>query len=170
MDLFIESPQLMGHGVGPGSRLFSERPALPAAVGNAAEVPTCGERRGLRKDTSRNCPQSFGDGLRTRDLDGIADPRSAAGPREIEIPAADAYQAELAYARRCDRRRKAAQVIRMFLLAIFIPLAVVAVFVASYALTYILNGATFDEVLEALLELAGRIEAFLRQLMAELRL
>lgn len=64
--------------------------------------------------------------------------------------AADAYRAELSYNKKRAFRCKLGHVLRLLSLVVAVPLAVIAVFVASYALTFILNGASPEEVLLAL--------------------
>lgn len=66
---------------------------------------------------------------------------------------AEAYRAELAYDRTRARRRKLRDLLRLLALFVLVPLAVVVVFVAAYVGTYILNGATPEQVASALLGL-----------------
>lgn len=64
--------------------------------------------------------------------------------------AADAYRAELAYDKKRVFHSKLGHALRLLALVVAVPLAVIAVFVASYALTFILNGASPEEVMLAL--------------------
>ena len=60
------------------------------------------------------------------------------------------YRAELAFDRKRDRLRKVRSALRVLSLVIIVPTLLVAVFTASYALTFILSGASPEEVVEAL--------------------
>lgn len=82
---------------------------------------------------------------------------------ESAASAAEAYQAERAYDRRRARRRKLVHALRLLGIVVAVPFAVVAVFLASYALTYILNGASPEEVAQALFELMARIKTVVTQ-------
>lgn len=62
------------------------------------------------------------------------------------------YQAELAFDRRRVRRRRVLAVLRTLALIMAVPVLLVAVFIASYALTFVLSGASPEEVVEALAE------------------
>lgn len=64
--------------------------------------------------------------------------------------ACEEYQAELAFDRKRVRRRKLMTVLRTIALIFAVPVLLVAVFIASYALTFVLSGASPEEVLEAL--------------------
>ena len=50
------------------------------------------------------------------------------------------YQAELAFDRRRVRRRRVLAVLRTLVLILAVPVLLVAVFIASYALTFVLSG------------------------------
>lgn len=60
------------------------------------------------------------------------------------------YQAELAFDRKRVRRRRVLAVLRTLVLILAVPVLLVAVFIASYALTFVLSGASAEEVVEAL--------------------
>lgn len=62
----------------------------------------------------------------------------------------EAYRAELEYDRKRARLRKLRAVLRMLALIVFVPALLIAVFAASYAMTFILSGAEPAEVLEEL--------------------
>lgn len=64
--------------------------------------------------------------------------------------AQEEYRAERAFDRKRTRLRKVRAALRVLVLAIFVPVLLVAVFAASYAMTFILSGAEPAEVLEAL--------------------
>lgn len=64
---------------------------------------------------------------------------------------------ELAFDKRRARRRRWAQRLRTLAMIVLIPLGLAAIFLASYALTCILNGASPSEVLEHLAALGQRL-------------
>lgn len=68
-------------------------------------------------------------------------------PRSI---AYEGYQAELSFDRRRVRRRRVMTVLRTLMLVLAVPVLLVTVFIASYALTFVLSGAGPEEVAEAL--------------------
>lgn len=59
----------------------------------------------------------------------------------------DSYAQELAFDKHRARRRRWAQRLRTLAMIVLIPLGLAAIFLASYALTCILNGASPNEVL-----------------------
>ena len=69
----------------------------------------------------------------------------------------DSYAQELAFDKRRARRRRWAQRLRTLAMIVLIPLGRAAIFLASYALTCILNGASPNEVLEHLAALGQRL-------------
>lgn len=85
------------------------------------------------------------------------------GPYSV---AQESYREELAFHRERARRRKLAAAARVLGLALLIPLALVAVFVGSYVLTCVVNGASPDEVLELVQTMPQRIESFVRTMTA----
>ena len=80
--------------------------------------------------------------------------------------AQDAYREELAFQRRRARRRRIGACLRVLALIVLIPLGLAAVFVGSYVLTCIINGATPEEVLDVLTAMPSRVESFVRSVMA----
>lgn len=80
--------------------------------------------------------------------------------------AQDAYREELAFQRRRARRRRIGACLRVLALIVLIPLGLAAVFVGSYVLTCIINGATSEEVLDVLAAMPSRVESFVRSVMA----
>lgn len=77
----------------------------------------------------------------------------------------ESYRAELAFDKKRARRRKVLAVVRALALCIVVPVGLIAVFLASYVLTCIINGATPAEVVELLAGLAERVRGFVWQLM-----
>lgn len=69
----------------------------------------------------------------------------------------ESYQTELAFDRARTRRRKLAAVVRAIAAIVLVPAVLAVVFVASYTLTCILNGATPQEVVELLGDLAHNV-------------
>lgn len=69
----------------------------------------------------------------------------------------ESYQTELAFDRARTRRRKLAAVVRTIAAIVLVPAVLAVVFVASYTLTCILNGATPQEVVELLGDLAHNV-------------
>ncbi|MDY4947393.1 MAG: hypothetical protein SO090_06760 [Collinsella sp.] len=69
----------------------------------------------------------------------------------------DSYAQELAFDKRRARRRRWAQRLRTLAMIVLIPLGLAAIFLASYALTCILNGASPNEVLQHLTALGQRL-------------
>ncbi len=85
-----------------------------------------------------------------------AAPAGEAAPEAYSVQQ-DSYAQELAFDRRRARRRRWAQRLRTLAMIVLIPLGLVAIFLASYALTCILNGASPSEVLEHLAALGQRL-------------
>ena len=69
----------------------------------------------------------------------------------------DSYAQELAFDKRRARRRRLGQRLRTLAMIVLIPLGLAAIFLVSYALTCILNGASPNEVLQHLSALGQRI-------------
>lgn len=97
-------------------------------------------------------------------MQGVAvqPPAQNAAPAGGAVPGAysvqqDSYAQELAFDKRRARRRRWAQRLRTLAMIVLIPLGLAAIFLASYALTCILNGASPSEVLEHLAALGQRL-------------
>ena len=69
----------------------------------------------------------------------------------------DSYAQELAFDKRRARRRRVGQRLRTLAMIVLIPLGLAAIFLVSYVLTCILNGASPSEVLEHLAALGQRL-------------
>ena len=69
----------------------------------------------------------------------------------------DSYAQELAFDRRRARHRRLGQRLRTLAMIALIPLGLAAIFLVSYALTCILNGASPNEVLLHLAALGQRL-------------
>ncbi len=85
-----------------------------------------------------------------------AAPAGEAAPEAYSVQQ-DSYAQELAFDKRRARRRRWAQRLRTLAMIVLIPLGLAAIFLASYALTCILNGASPSEVLEHLAALGQRL-------------
>lgn len=75
-------------------------------------------------------------------------PQSAHGERPDRSYSLEqeAYRAELAFDRRRARRRKVLAAVRLLAAVVLVPIVLIALFIASYALTCIASGATPAEV------------------------
>ena len=82
---------------------------------------------------------------------------SAPAPETYSVQQ-DSYAQELAFDKRRARRRRLGQRLRTLAMIVLIPLGLVAIFLASYALTCILNGASPNEVLQHLAALGQRLD------------
>lgn len=177
MDLFIESPEQM-----------HERMERARAVSRQRGTARCGaDHGGAQAAQADGCssfevPESWREPLwgsegEARDSCGAA---STGVLREREDAAAkarrdgaysleqDTYRAELAFDRKRTRRRKVLSAVRVLALVVLVPAILVVVFVASYILTCILNGATPDDVLELLQGLWMRVEGFAHDVLSGL--
>lgn len=83
-------------------------------------------------------------------------PAGGSAPENYSVQQ-DSYAQELAFDKRRSRRRRWAQRLRTLAMIVLIPLGLVAIFLASYALTCILNGASPSEVLQHLAALGQRL-------------
>ena len=80
-----------------------------------------------------------------------------AEPRGCYSVQQDSYREELAFDRARSRRRRMVAVLKVVALVIATPVALAVVFVAAYVFTCILNGATPDEVVVMLSDLANEV-------------
>ena len=69
----------------------------------------------------------------------------------------DSYAQELAFDKRRTRHRRVGQRLRTLAMIVLVPLGLAAIFLVSYALTCILNGASPSEVLQHLSALGQRL-------------
>ena len=81
---------------------------------------------------------------------------SAPAPETYSVQQ-DSYAQELAFDKRRARRRRLGQRLRTLAMIVLIPLGLAAIFLVSYALTCILNGASPNEVLQHLSALGQRL-------------
>lgn len=170
MDLFIETPQQAAQRSQRWERFEtyqsvdsgSGRESVMASRAHAEEgAPDCCGAR-----PSRAAAAASGDGAASQGPAGVSEPE----PRALDLDepepysiAGDAYQRELAYDTGRARRRRVGHVVRVLAYIVLAPAAVVAVFVAAYALTYVLQGATPEELLAALHGLLRRAEGVMAE-------
>ena len=83
-------------------------------------------------------------------------PAGEAAPETYSVQQ-DSYAQELAFDKRRAHRRRWSQRLRTLAMIVLIPLGLAAIFLASYALTCILNGASPSEVLQHLSALGQRL-------------
>ena len=83
-------------------------------------------------------------------------PAGDAAPENYSVQQ-DSYAQELAFDKHRARRRHWAQRLRTLAMIVLIPLGLAAIFLASYALTCIFNGASPNEVLQHLAALGQRL-------------
>ena len=83
-------------------------------------------------------------------------PAGGSAPENYSVQQ-DSYAQELAFDKRRSRRRRWGQRLRTLAMIVLIPLGLAAIFLASYALACILNGASPSEVLEHLAALGQRL-------------
>ena len=81
---------------------------------------------------------------------------SAPAPETYSVQQ-DSYAQELAFDKRRTRHRRVGQRLRTLAMIVLIPLGLAAIFLVSYALTCILNGASPNEVLQHLTALGQRL-------------
>lgn len=97
-------------------------------------------------------------GVATQPVAQNAAPEAASAPApETYSVQQDSYAQELAFDKRRARRRRLGQRLRTLAMIVLIPLGLAAIFLASYALTCILNGASPNEVLQHLSALGQRL-------------
>ena len=84
------------------------------------------------------------------------EPASAPAPETYSVQQ-DSYAQELAFDKRRARHRRMGQRLRTLAMIVLIPLGLAAIFLVSYALTCILNGASPSEVLQHLSALGQRL-------------
>ena len=85
-----------------------------------------------------------------------AAPGRESAPEAYSVQQAS-YAQELAFDKRRVRHRRLAQRLRTLAMIVLIPLGLAAIFLVSYALTCILNGASPNEVLQHLAALGQRL-------------
>lgn len=85
-----------------------------------------------------------------------ATPAGGSAPENYSVQQ-DSYAQELAFDKRRTRHRRVGQRLRTLAMIVLIPLGLAVIFLVSYALTCILNGASPNEVLQHLSALGQRL-------------
>ena len=180
MDLFIETPKQVNDRLererrsqDAWLRAMQEQYAAQQAGLGAPVVQQAGSRVPVDQQIGSDAPSAQRAGHEGPSERRCACETYAEQRGEHEAPhtpsqsvAQDAYREELAFQRRRARRRRIGACLRVLALIVLIPLGLAAVFVGSYVLTCIINGATPEEVLDVLTAMPSRVESFVRSVMA----
>ncbi len=138
----------------------------------AGEVRNCESSRPRRRRVrlgrkSRTCEAMAGYAA-AANVDGVTSGASAASceaaaasPAEPYSIAQEAYQQELDYDKKRVRGRRRKALLRVLLTIVLVPVLLFAAFIASYALTCVLNGATPEELVELMSKLFDQIRTYL---------
>lgn len=143
----------------PGVQQAEHRVPVDQQIGSDAPAAQRSGREGS-SERSRAC-ETYSEQRGEHEV-----PRAPSQTSDGYSVAQDAYREELAFQRRRARRRRIGACLRMLALIVLIPLGLAAVFVGSYVLTCIINGATPEEVLDVLAAMPSRVESFVRSVMA----
>lgn len=172
MDLFLTTSQQAS--TRPASILWQD--PVPPALERVEERkrPTrmewraFGGKRETRQAYDRSAPrQATFEGLKNRfKQKSENESRGFQAQAEKYSVQQEAYRSALDYDKARSRQKKAMSILRMLALIVLVPVLLVALFVASYALTCILNGATPAEVMELLGLLVERVRGFIFQALA----
>lgn len=162
MDLFLETPQQKADRILRQQERLFEMGVQPAprdagaAGARPEEAPPSGGsvRSSLFGSKDRAHKGRDGD-------DGVE-----ACPSDEYSLEQESYRRELDYDRARHRNRRWAARLRAIATAILVPLGLVLIFLASYALTCILNGALPDEVVQHLAALGQRLAQLIAQMRA----
>ena len=137
MDLFLETPQQQAERILRQQQRLMEMQSqgAPAQIFAQSATPAAAPAAALGRDSARgNEPAS-----------------------EAYSVQQDTYAKELAFDKHRARRRRLGQRLRTLAMIVLIPLGLAAIFLVSYALTCILNGASPSEVLQHLSALGQRL-------------
>lgn len=160
----------------PARRSERSEPAEEAPHGRRRRGRDLGRRGGEARATDARRARDSVPGStcatadpRAVDTRPTADPR-ATGPAqgrfvENQDPApysvaGEAYREEKAYQRRRAEHGKLVSALRVIATVVLLPLLLVAVFLVSYAITCIVNGASISELSELMTELVTSIRSF----------
>ena len=137
MDLFLETPQQQAERILRQQQQFMEMQAqgTPAQIFAQGPAPASASAVALGRESARG-----------------GEPESDAYSVQQ-----DSYAKELAFDKRRSRRRRLGQRLRTLAMIVLIPLGLAVIFLVSYALTCILNGASPNEVLQHLSALGQRL-------------
>lgn len=172
MDLFIQQPQMQ---YGPPTRGGACVPAMPcgapdARVGAAAQGGRDAAAPGGRDAAAQGgCVAAgvAGENAVPQCAPGAACTSESTSAQGLESSpcsiAGEAYREERAYAARRHRRKLVLGMLRTVGVIVAVPVIVTLVFVASYALTCVLEGATPEELVQALSDLWEQALRIVRQ-------
>lgn len=138
MDLFLETPQQKAE------RLLRQQERLFEMQQRAAQ-------------DGASAPAPGGDSEMFDTGHGFAAASKEASRAQDYSVQQDEYRRELDYDRERARRRRVGQWLHTLLMIVLVPLGLAAIFIASYALTCILNGASPSEVVQHFQALGQRI-------------
>lgn len=159
MNLFIETPRQQAQRLASASGTLAAGDAYGLFSGVQKPTPAEDEAAAKAK-TEASAPEVLAAQRETRQ----EAPREFSAPASAEEPysiAQEAYRQELDYDRKRVRGRCRKTVVRVLLTIVLVPILLFAAFVASYALTCVLNGATPEELLQLMAKLFGQIGTFL---------
>lgn len=172
MDLFIQQPQMQ---YGPPTRGGACAPAMScgapdARTGAAAQGGRDAAAQGGREAAVRGGCVTAGvageNAVPQRDP-GAACTSGSTSTQGLESSpcsiAGEAYREERAYAARRHRHKLVLGMLRTVGVIVAVPVIVTLVFVASYALTCVLEGATPEELVQALSDLWEQALRIVRQ-------
>lgn len=172
MDLFIQQPQMQ---YGPPTRGGACAPAMScgapdARTGAAAQGGRDAAAQGGREAAVRGGCVTAGvageNAVPQRDP-GAACTSGSTSTQGLESSpcsiAGEAYREEKAYAARRHRHKLVLGMLRTVGVIVAVPVIVTLVFVASYALTCVLEGATPEELVQALSDLWEQALRIVRQ-------
>lgn len=172
MNLFIETPRQQAQRLASASGALAARGAhglfsgvqKPAAAEDEAAVK-------VRAEAAVKAAASVPEVVAARQAARPEAPRDASAPAEEPYSIAqEAYRQELDYDRKRVRGRRRKTMLRVLLTIVLVPILLFAAFIASYALTCVLNGATPEELLQLMAKLFGRIGTFLSTVGSQLSL
>ena len=169
MDLFLETPQQKADRILRQQERLLEMQARVAAdpyggagdrgagaFAGGAGYPSSGVFAGDRESQANHrVGELFGRGPSNE----VAS--REARPEDYSVQQ-DEYRQELDYDRRRAKRRTLRARLKTLAMIVIVPLGLIVVFLASYSLTCILNGATPDEVVQHLTNLYARLASAIR--------
>ena len=155
MDLFLETPRQKADRILRQQQRLFEMGASSSAAVDDGDVAAQAFASGSDSHSAGSSP--FGAASPTEP--------ATASPDEYSLEQ-ESYRRELDYDRARRRNRRWAGRLRMLAMAVLVPLGLVLIFLASYALTCILNGASPDEVVQHLTALGTRLGEALSQIRA----
>lgn len=160
-----------------GQRLGPDRASSSDAWDACGQTATIATKQAMSddravdaRDDGRRAVKGYGKsrrrsgrvGARGRDVgDGDAAEGEASGPYS---QAQRTYRDEIEFARARDRKKKLGGALKIVAFIALMPVLLIAVFLVSYTVTCILNGASPEQVVELLGTMLARVEGFARDL------